>query len=92
VWQDEHWRLFRGVDAEPLVTGPARVVRLDSASLVLDIEEAVPVLVRVHWSSHFALDQPGCVLPSPDEWTVIHLERPGRVTLRASLTGSDGCA
>ena len=30
VWRDEHWRLYRVVDAEPLVDRPGRLVRLDA--------------------------------------------------------------
>ena len=65
VWHDDHWRLWRVVDAEPLVDGPARLVRLDPAAVVLDVSAAEPVLVRVRFSSHWSLDQPGCVSCEP---------------------------
>ena len=40
VWRDEHWRLFRVVDAEPLVDGPARLVALDAERIVLEVTGA----------------------------------------------------
>ena len=51
VWHDDHWRLWRVADAEPLVDGPARLVRLDPTAVVLDVAEAEPVLVRVRYST-----------------------------------------
>ena len=46
VWRDRHWRLFRVLDAEPLVDGPARLVALDPERIVLDVTASAPVLVR----------------------------------------------
>jgi hypothetical protein len=98
VWGDEHWRLWRVVDAEPIVDGPARLVRLDPTTVVLDVATDEPVLVRVHYTSHFSLDRPGCVFPGPDGWTLVDLDRPGVVTVSAVLARSlpvigplDGC-
>ena len=98
VWHDEHWRLWRVVDAEPMVEGPATLVRLDPAEVVLDVTAVDPVLVRVRYSSHWSLDPGGCVSPSPEGWTVVEVEQPGVVTLRPVLARSlpiigplDGC-
>ena len=98
VWGDEHWRLWRVVDPEPIVDGPARLVRLDPTSVVLDVATDEPVLVRVRYTSHFSLDRPGCVLPGPDGWTLVDLEQPGIATVSAVLARSlpligalDGC-
>jgi hypothetical protein len=88
VWQDEHWRLWRVIDAEPIVSGPARLVRLDPTTVVLDVATDDPVLVRVRYTSHFSLDRPGCVLPGPDGWTVVDVELPGVVTMSAVLARS----
>ena len=59
VWRNEHWVLFRVVDARPLVEGPARLVRSGPADVVLDVTGPGPVLVRVRWSSHWSLDAAG---------------------------------
>jgi hypothetical protein len=98
VWHDDHWRLWRVVDAAPIVDGPARLVRLGPTAVVLDVTRAEPVLIRVRYSSHWSLDKPGCVEPTADGWTVVRTERPGRVTLRPVLARSlpivgsiDGC-
>jgi hypothetical protein len=98
VWRNEHWRLWRVVDAEPMVAGPGRLVRLGPDSVVLDVTGPDPVLLGVRFTSHLSLDQPGCVEPSSDGWTVVRVERPGFVTLRPVLARSlallgalDGC-
>ena len=88
MWHDEHWQLWRVVDAEPLVEGPARLVELGPTTVVLDVESAEPVLVRVRYTSHWSLDVPGCVGPSADGWTVIDPGQTGRMTLRAVLARS----
>jgi hypothetical protein len=99
VWHDEHWQLWRVAGAEPLVEGPARLVELGATTVVLDVESAEPVLVRLRYTSHWSLDVPGCVRPSADGWTVIDPARTGRMTLRAVLARSlpivgplDACA
>ena len=98
VWHDEHWQLWRVVDAEPLVDGPARLVRLGPTAVVLEVTATEPVLVRVRYSSHWSLDGPGCVEPSSDGWTMVYPERAGLLTLRPVLARSlpiigplDGC-
>ena len=98
VWHDDHWQLWRVVDAEPLVDGPGRLVRLGPTAVVLEVTAAEPVLVRVRYSSHWSLDRPGCVEPTPDGWTMVHVEQPGLVILRPVLARSlpligslDGC-
>ncbi len=68
------------------MTGPARLVRLDPASIVLDVTESAPVLVRVRWTNHWSLDRAGTVAESLGGWTVVEVDRPGRVTLRADLS------
>ena len=88
VWHDAHWRLWRVVDPAPIVSGSARLVRLDPTTVVLDIATDEPVLVRIRYTSHFSLDRPGCVLLGPDGWTVIDLEQPGVVTVSAVLARS----
>jgi hypothetical protein len=99
IWHDEHWQLWRVVDAEPLVDGPARLVEMGPDAVTLDVTAVEPVLVRMRYSSHWSLDRPGCVSPSPDGWTVVQLDRPGTVTLRPVLARSvplfgalDGCS
>jgi hypothetical protein len=87
-WHDEHWQLWRVVDAEPLVEGPARLVEMGSDAMTLDVTADEPVLVRVRYSSHWSLHRPGCVRPSPEGWTVVQLEQPSTVRLRPVLARS----
>ncbi|MFI6943004.1 glycosyltransferase family 87 protein [Streptomyces sp. NPDC050418] len=50
VWQDEHWKVYRVRDAEPLVSGPARVVRSDETSLVVRATAKGSVRVKLAYS------------------------------------------
>jgi hypothetical protein len=88
VWRNAHWRLWRVVDAEPLVEGPARLVQVGATEIVLDVKAAESVLVRVRYSSHWSLDRTGCVEASPDGWTIVRPEQLGRVSLRPVLARS----
>jgi hypothetical protein len=88
VWHDEHWQLWRVIDAEPLVAGPARLVRLGPTTVVLDVFAPEPVLVRVRYTSHWSLDVPGCLVPSADGWTIIDPEQTGPMTMRPVLARS----
>ena len=88
VWQDEHWQLWRVLDPEPLVDGPAHLVELGPTAVTINVTAVEPVLLRVRYSSHWSLDKPGCVEMSPDGWTTIRAEQPGIVTLRAVLARS----
>jgi hypothetical protein len=59
-------------------------------SLTVDVTEPGPVLVRVHYTSHWTLDGAGCVLPGPNGWTVLRVGRTGPVQLRSTLLGNRG--
>jgi hypothetical protein len=98
VWRDEHWQLWQVVDASPMVDGPARLVHMGMTAVVLHFTAAEPALLRVRYSSHWSLEGPGCVEPSPDGWTVVHPTQIGSVSLRPVLARSlpvigslDGC-
>ena len=68
----------------PLVDGPATVVTLDPTAVTLDVTGTEPVLLRVNYTSHWTLDQPGQVAAGADGWTVVRADAPGRITLRAT--------
>ena len=71
VWRNEHWQVWRVTDTEPLVEGPARLVELDADEFTLQADDPGDVLIRIRYSSHWDIDGPGCLVESPDGWTLL---------------------
>jgi hypothetical protein len=87
VWRDEHWRVFEVRHATPLVSGAARLERFGTDSFAFDATASGDVLVRVHWTSYWALAQGvGCVERAPGDLTRVRVDSPGpfRVIARFS--------
>ena len=82
VWTDAHWRVWKVDDAQPLVNAPATMAALDPDSFSIVTPTPADVLVRVHYSSHWDVDGPGCVVRSPDGWTLVRAPRPGLLRVR----------
>jgi hypothetical protein len=82
VWRDEHWQLWRVTTAKPLVEGPARLTELDADAFTLQVDEPGDVLVRIHYSSHWDVDGPGCAAPTVDDWTRIRFASAGTWRVR----------
>jgi hypothetical protein len=89
VWHNEHWRVWRVVGTEPMVSG-GHVVSSRPDSLTVDVARPGSVLVRVHYTSHWTLDGAGCVLPGPHGWTELRVAHAGPVQLRSTLLGNRG--
>jgi len=87
VWRSEHWRVFAVADREPLVTGPARLLRMGPDSFTVLAARAGTLTVRVRHTPYWTLqDGGGCIDATPDGFTRITLERGGvhRVEARFS--------
>ncbi|MFD9439933.1 hypothetical protein ACFWBR_09375 [Streptomyces sp. NPDC060006] len=82
VWRDAHWRIYRVLDAEPLVSAPARVVRAGEAAVVLKVPRAGTVTVRVRYSPWLRADG-ACVRPD-GPWTRLTVRRAGVYRLDSS--------
>jgi hypothetical protein len=82
IWHDAHWQLFRVTTAKPMVEGPARLTEMDADSFTLSLDVPGDVLVRIHYSSHWDVDGPGCAVPSAEDWTVIRFSAPGTWRVR----------
>ncbi|MER7050341.1 hypothetical protein [Streptomyces jumonjinensis] len=91
VWRDEHWTVYRVRDAVPLASSPATVVRGDAAELVVRMESAGSVTVRVAYSPWLRAE--GACLTRAGEWTRLTVERAGeyRIGSRYGLPGSGDC-
>ena len=82
IWHDAHWRLWRVTTAKPLVEGPAHLTEFDVDAFTLAIDRPGDVVVRIHYSSHWDVDGPGCAVPTPDDWTLIRVAEPGTWRVR----------
>jgi hypothetical protein len=82
MWHDEHWQLFRVTTAKALVEGPARLIDLDADAFTLQVDQPGDVLVRIHYSSHWDVDGPGCAVPTVDDWTRIRFASAGTWRVR----------
>lgn len=98
VFAGAHWRVYRVLGAEPLVSGPARITRI--APDGFDLLAAAPgrLLVRLHWNRYLTLTGgSGCVGPAPGGWTYVTLTRAGPASVRArfslgrALSGGEAC-
>jgi hypothetical protein len=92
VWGSADWRVYEVVGDTTLVDGPGRMTELTVDSFTVDIDRVWPLLVKVRWSDHFAVDDdaPACLEESPDGWTVLRPDGVGPVTVTAGLSlGSD---
>ncbi len=89
VWRSRHWRLFAVASPSPLAQPPSVLTRLDDDSFTLSAPRAGSYVVRVHFTSYWALASGhGCVHRAPGEWTTVQTREPGsvRVVIDFSLS------
>ncbi len=88
VWQDADWTLYAVEDARPLAD--ATVVSLSRTSIVLQVDRARDVQVRVRWSPWLTVDGPACV-ERVLGGVVLKVREAGTVTLTSSLLPGNHC-
>ena len=86
VFASAHWRVYAVLGAEPLVSGPARLRRLDATGFELAIRRAGTVTVRVRYTPYWAMSGDGCVSEAPDGWTLVTATRAETVTVAARFS------
>ncbi|MFE3827104.1 hypothetical protein [Streptomyces sp. NPDC059092] len=93
VWRDDNWTVYRVRDAVPLVPAPATVVRSDAASMVVRMEAAGSVTVRIAYSPW--LRAPGACVTRAGDWTRLTVPAAGEYRLdsayRLPWAGAAGC-
>jgi hypothetical protein len=93
------WTVYRVRDPAPLAVGAGDLVKLTPEGFVVDADAPGTVLVRVHWTPYWSIEQGvGCVEQSPAGFTTLDVQDPGRFRvgvdfspLRA-LDGGPRCA
>ncbi len=97
VFQDSHWRLWRVIDASPLVTGAANMTQLGPASFQVQFSRPGTAYVRLRASGLWQVSSgTACLGTTPTGWLTVTSAQPGPVTVRARLNsrmlaGASGC-
>ena len=86
VFSSAHWRVYAVAGAQPLASGPGRLVALDGDGFVVRASAAGTVLVRVRYTPfwHVAVGT-ATVTAAPGGWTAVSVTRPGAVAVDAAL-------
>jgi hypothetical protein len=96
VWQNRHWKLWSVRDARPIVSGPAKLVKLGISSIDLHATGTGTAVVLVRWTKFWRVsDGQACIAPTSDGWTRVDIQQPGPVRISAdvnlaSLAGAGG--
>jgi len=86
VWHSPHWRLFKVIGPQPLVTPPAVVTAVTGQSVTLSVPAAGSYTVRVHFTPYWKVAPSGCVSEAPGGWTQVRAQRPGILRLLISFS------
>lgn len=83
VWGDRHWAVWRVRNVAPLVTGPARLIRLGPSSVQLYFARPGLAVLHLRWSEWLQAGPGGCLQPAPGGWVGVRADRRGAVSLSA---------
>jgi hypothetical protein len=79
VFTSADWTVYRVRDPAPLAVGAGDLVKLTPEGFVVDADAPGTVLVRVHWTPYWSIEQgTGCVEQSPGGFTTLDVTKPGR--------------
>jgi hypothetical protein len=85
VWWDETWTLYEVKYPRPVIQSPGRVVARDATSLKLSLPSPGQYGLRVRWSRYLSASD-GCVRPTNGGWSMVVVDKPGKVKIEGSLT------
>ncbi len=86
VWHNDHWQLFEVVNSPGLVTGPARLVRMNSGTVRMNVQTPGDVEIRMRYTRHLTVvDGRGCLSESVGGWTILNALKTGPIKLRTEL-------
>ena len=78
VFHSKNWNVFAVSHPSPLAIG-GKMVKLTPQGFVVDASAPGTVLVRVHWTPYWSIEQgTGCVEQAPGGYTMIDVTTPGR--------------
>jgi hypothetical protein len=89
VWENPDWKLYKVLNARPIVAPPAQVVATTQSRMTVDVPCACTISVRVHWSKYLEGTGPtGLPAALQDDgygWTQLTTTMPGTYRLRGTL-------
>jgi hypothetical protein len=78
VYRSKNWTVYAVHNPSPLAIG-GKMVKLTPQGFVVDADAPGTVLVRVHWTPYWSIEQgTGCVEQAPGGYTMIDVTTPGR--------------
>ncbi len=78
VFHSKNWTVYAVQDPSPLAIG-GEMVKLTPQGFVIDASAQGTVLVRVHWTPYWSIEQgTGCVEQGPGGYTMLDITTPGR--------------
>lgn len=81
------WRLFKVLDARPLVSPPARLVDLEADRFSVSAPAAGAYEVRIRSTPYWRVESGfGCVEASKSDWTIVTFDRPGQLEVGADFS------
>lgn len=87
VFASPHWRVYRMLEATPLVQGPGRLSALGHDSFALRATAPGSFLVRVHYTRYWVVTHgAGHVTRAPGGWTSVIARHPGAIDVAARFS------
>ena len=87
TFRSRHWRVFRVLGAQPLLSGPGRLLDLGHDEFGIESARAGSFLVRVRYTPYWTLTgAAGCVGRAPGGWTEVQLRGAGRARVEARFS------
>jgi hypothetical protein len=78
VYESTDWTVYKVRNPSPLAIG-GKMVKLRPQGFVVDSSAPGTVLVRVHWTPYWSIEQgTGCVEQAPGGYTMLDVQTPGR--------------
>jgi hypothetical protein len=78
VFRSKNWTVYAVRDPSPLAIG-GKMIKLTPQGFVVDASAPGTVLVRVHWTPYWSIEQgTGCVEQGPGGYTILDVTTPGR--------------
>ena len=86
VFHSKNWTVYAVRNPSPLAIG-GKMVKLTPQGFVVDASQPGTVLVRVHWTPYWSIEQgTGCVEQAPGGYTMIDVTTPGRFRVGIDFT------
>ncbi|MEO5900352.1 MAG: hypothetical protein ABIR68_09495 [Ilumatobacteraceae bacterium] len=87
AWANADWQVFRVVHGQPLATNGAIVQRVEPEALTIDATRTGTTTIKFRYSRLYRVTNgEACTTRAPGGWIDLHVARPGRITIRISLS------